>query len=114
MKYNEQHFEKFNSTFVYVIESTSGHFKIGISDNPARRIKQLNKTKGPFDLNLIYWCAYDSRETAAKREQALHGEFEHARVNGEWFKLSAKDLMDLGYSLGYDIVMGIAGPSRES
>jgi len=95
-KRTSESFTQWGLTYVYVIESTSGHFKIGMSDDPARRLRQLESTKGPFKLNLIFFWGYATRDIASTVEKRLHKEFDRTRANGEWFALSSSDLMKLG------------------
>jgi predicted GIY-YIG superfamily endonuclease len=111
---SDESFTQWGLTYVYVIESSSGHFKIGISDNPARRMRQLTRTKGPFDYSLIFFCGFDDRKTAREIEAHLHEEFRHARARGEWFSLSAYDLIQLGTYLWEYITSGIAGPKKRN
>lgn len=81
---------------VYIIESTSGHYKIGISRNPKNRLKQLKMTQGPYKYSLAFfwWCG--SREEARFIESDLHRIHGKRRVNGEWFELTANDLIGIG------------------
>lgn len=81
---------------VYVVHSTSGHCKIGISEQPKKRIKALQATQGPFEYELIHYWVCGSRKEAAFIERYLHNIFSSCRVNGEWFTLSPADLIFLG------------------
>lgn len=65
---------------IYFIGDGRGHIKIGISDNPASRLDAL-QTGSPVRLTLL--CSYPGTE---EDERRLHGEFEHDRVVGEWFR----------------------------
>lgn len=84
---------------VYIIESTSGHYKIGISSDVQRRLKELQKTQGPYLYDIAYYWVCSSRDEARFIEGYLHRAYDHKRVNGEWFELSARDLIDLGHNL---------------
>lgn len=69
--------------FVYVAkEVQSGRFKIGISKNPDRRIKQLN-TGNPEQLILVH--AYLATEQKYQSEALAHSMFKDFRLKGEWF-----------------------------
>ena len=70
---------------VYLIQSLEeGYYKIGVSKNPKKRIKQL-QTGNSSELKLIY--SYPS-EYANKIEKALHGQLSHCKKECEWFELS--------------------------
>jgi hypothetical protein len=75
--------------YVYLIESTSGHHKIGSSKKPKSRLKQLAATTGPYELELI-------REVKVYGpkgyETALHDYFSNYHVLGEWFEFD-KDVL---------------------
>lgn len=77
---------------VYLIQlGDTDVFKIGITNNINRRISQL-QSKSPIPLNLIYqWTGHDYHAF----ESILHKTFEKKRVKGEWFKLTAGDLMKI-------------------
>lgn len=73
---------------VYLIQSLEeGYYKIGISKNPKKRLKQL-QTGNSSELKLIY--SYPS-EYANKIEKSLHGLLSHCKKEGEWFELSLID-----------------------
>jgi len=66
--------------FVYCIRNdAAGAVKIGFSKNPMRRIKQL-QTASPSRLRLVGML-----ESAQAFETALHEEYAHRRISGEWF-----------------------------
>jgi hypothetical protein len=72
--------------YVYVAkESESGRYKIGISSNPEKRIKQLN-TGNPERLVLVH--AYLASESGYKSELLAHKTYEKNRLSGEWFDSS--------------------------
>lgn len=69
--------------YVYVAkESESGRFKIGISSDPERRIKELN-TGNPEQLVLVH--AYLATDPGHKSEMIAHAIYESERLHGEWF-----------------------------
>lgn len=83
--------------FVYVVrESESGRYKIGISKDPAARVKQLN-VGNPEKLELVH--AYLATEDGYKSEALAHALFEKERLAGEWFNGS----IDLTLLPSYDI-----------
>lgn len=85
--------------YVYVIKSTSGHYKIGLSDDPHRRLKQLKKTQGPYEYSLMVHISFPSRDSARRAERSIHNALDEWRVNGEWFSLSESFLVALGIIL---------------
>lgn len=75
------------SGYVYVGFDSSGLFKIGISNDLKKRMRQY-KTTNP---NFQYLC--DMRvDSPAIVEAELHAKFGESRVHGEWFNLSGVDL----------------------
>lgn len=68
------------------IARANDYFKIGISENPEERIKQL-QTGNPEPVDLY---AEFEAEDAAKCESRLHKRFEGFRIQGEWFKLDVR------------------------
>lgn len=77
---------------VYIMQlGDTNLFKIGYSNDVDRRRAQI-QAKCPIPITVIYerW-GHDYRFF----ERVLHKEFEKKRVKGEWFKLSASDLMTI-------------------
>ena len=76
---------------IYLIKSLNdGTYKIGVSKNPEKRIKQL-QTGNSSQLQLL-----NVYETVIpfKVEKVLHSTFQIDRKEGEWFYLSIKDELD--------------------
>lgn len=76
-------------------------YKIGISINPEKRIKQL-QTGTPYELSII--AVYESK-CPFKVEKILHNTFLSKKtpdnfkydfewLNGEWFNLTTQDVVD--------------------
>lgn len=79
-------------TNVYVIYSSSGYCKIGITKDLGRRLKSINRgALTPFDNQYIFVIPC-SHEVAQKTEKKLHEKFAHKRISGEWFNLDPLDL----------------------
>ena len=57
--------------------------KIGISDNPEERLKQM-QTGNPSELKILKTYHSDDAEAT---EKALHRIFDDARIQGEWFSI---------------------------
>jgi len=68
---------------LYVMKNEFGLFKIGISNNPNRRVKELSNTSGvPCEIVKVF----DTYNTPAFTvEQSLHKHFTDTRKAGEWF-----------------------------
>lgn len=76
---------------VYLIQETeNGYYKIGVSKNPKKRVKQLN-TGNSSMLKLV--MSYES-EIANKIEKTLHRKYSHLSKEGEWFDLSVSEEAD--------------------
>ena len=70
--------------FVYLIQSLEeGYYKIGVSKNPNKRLKQL-QTGNSSQLKLIE--SYPS-EYAHKIEKTIHNFLSYAKKEGEWFDM---------------------------
>lgn len=77
--------------YVYLVRNSFGHYKIGMSTNPKKRIKNLGVDL-PFEIvteHLIKCTNY--REA----EYQLHKKYAAKRVNGEWYALSEQDVADI-------------------
>ena len=71
---------------IYFIKAANKYVKIGVSKDPHKRLKEL-QTGNPLPLKLILTMpgSFDT-------EKALHDYFKSARVEGEWFRLSGKEI----------------------
>ncbi len=74
--------------FIYLIRSVSGHYKIGCTKDPNRRL-QMFSVKLPFEIEFIHLIA---TANMFKLERKLHIEFQNKRMNGEWFALDEIDV----------------------
>jgi hypothetical protein len=75
--------------FIYLLTNDFVQFKIGISKNVKKRIKQL-QTGNSQEINLIKY--YKSEKYYKNIETALHNTFNHKKILNEWFKLDAIDI----------------------
>jgi predicted GIY-YIG superfamily endonuclease len=67
---------------IYLLKlESSDSYKIGISKDPKKRIKQL-QTGSPDNILLV--CSYESK-WANKIESALHRRYTMNNINREWF-----------------------------
>lgn len=77
-------------SFLYVIAAREqGPTKLGISDDPARRLKQL-QTGHPETLMIFHKEAVDA-PLAYYLERNLHKSISHRRLRGEWFDLAVAE-----------------------
>lgn len=76
-------------SYVYIISIDALDLsKVGISDNPASRLRQLS-TGSPFKLRLAMSIAVPKREMAVELEKAFHRVVRKYRTQGEWFSLNS-------------------------
>ena len=78
-----------NIMYVYIIQS--GHkknspVKIGMSDDPEKRIKQL-QTGNPLELRILLSIRCKSREHAFSLENTLHSLLASSNIMNEWFSM---------------------------
>lgn len=71
-------------TYVYFIQKGYGSVKIGVADDPERRLREL-QTGNHGALHLIAKLPCPSRAAAFAMERELHERFQSDRLNGEWF-----------------------------
>lgn len=72
--------------YVYLIgEADNPVVKIGVSDDPARRVKDLS-TGSPWDLRVLWTAPGEEAE-----EAALHRYFHACHVRREWFDFTGHD-----------------------
>lgn len=76
------------SGFVYILHSENDFYKIGRSINPHNRLKQL-QTGSNKKLRLLYYLKV---QNMIKAERSLHAIFSAGRKQGEWFKLTDRDV----------------------
>jgi hypothetical protein len=74
------------SSYIYIIGSDNPPYKIGISKNPERRLKNL-QTGHPYKLKI-----WELRKTESKKtkllESVIHKHLDSYRMSGEWFDIS--------------------------
>lgn len=74
--------ENLPTMYVYAIRNNhTGRIKLGISENPERRLKEL-QIGNDCELELL---AYREAANRFKDEKAIHDKYQHLRVRGEWF-----------------------------
>jgi len=75
------------AVFLYLIQANEALYKIGITTDICRRVKQL-QTGNPEKLYVRSFIQYPGRIQARRAEQNLHKMFNHSRKSGEWFDFS--------------------------
>jgi hypothetical protein len=84
---------------VYIIAKNeagepSTPIKVGIADNPAKRLRNL-QTAAPFDLMLVHYFPMPSRDIANFIEKAFHSTQSDRNIRGEWFDINFVQAMQL-------------------
>lgn len=74
--------------FLYVIGRDEGPVKVGISQNPWGRLKQL-RTGCPFPARLMHVETMRDRAHAEEHERWFHEAHSILRTAGEWFNMEA-------------------------
>lgn len=83
---------------LYLMENSNNLNKIGISNNPTRRKRQIELASGTRVRIMKCWRTLDA--TALEVEQYLHIRFARKRLQGEWFtNITIKDIEYAGYEL---------------
>lgn len=88
-------FLKFKSLYqkLYIIYNPITKFyKIGISSNPAKRLKNLKHASGIRTLKLL---SVHDLINSKEIESAIHEKFHHKNIIGEWFDLKSEDIDDI-------------------
>lgn len=75
--------------YVYILKSDSGHYKIGRTIDYENRIKTFN-VKLPIEVEFLVLIRTGNM---MHLESVLHDQYQHKRVNGEWFSLDRNDLL---------------------
>lgn len=79
-----------DSGYVYFLNAEgTNRYKIGLTADIDRRIKQLNAKQSAFPVVLLWQIEVDNMRAA---EKYLHDLFSDYRVHGEWFEFSEQDL----------------------
>lgn len=76
----------------FVQDSETSYIKIGFSEEPINRVRQL-QTSSPGNLRLLF-----AMEGTMEDERELHGWFKNSKVRGEWFKPTSDILTHIIYN----------------
>lgn len=74
--------------YVYLLQSESGLYKIGLTKDPRKRAKTFGVLL-PFSVEFI--CLIKTEDMPVL-EAELHQRYASKRLNGEWFRLSPEDV----------------------
>jgi hypothetical protein len=77
--------------YVYVVKSDTGHYKIGRTVNFRDRAKTFG-VKLPVEIEFLVLIETGNDMLL---EATLHQQYQHKRVNGEWFSLDDNDMLFL-------------------
>ena len=76
---------------IYLLQSeVNGLYKIGISKDPNKRVKELQTGSG----EIIYLLHEYPSKYARKIEGAFHSSYSHVQKKGEWFDLDIFAVLD--------------------
>ena len=78
------------TNYIYIIGSDKPPYKVGISKNPQRRLRDL-QTGHPYPL-AIHSIIETSITNNKLLESVIHRNLKHFRTSGEWFDLSLEKL----------------------
>jgi len=81
---------------LYLLECQS-FYKIGISKNVNRRVKQINKSI-PFKIKVVGYIYLGKQARSA--ETYWHDHYKKYRVRGEWFSIPKNEIPDITLFMG--------------
>ena len=80
-----------------VRDKTSGDVKIGISNNPQRRLVEISETYNVGSVEILSTIWFFTRKEALKFESHFHSKYKnkHSSVRGgrEWFRLTREEVL---------------------
>jgi hypothetical protein len=95
-------------TFLYILSKLENGeavppVKIGISHKPWERLASI-QTATPFEVVCFQWFGPFTKEVAREHERGLHEAYADRKAFGEWFNVTADEVLDLlKYELGKSI-----------
>jgi hypothetical protein len=78
-------------TYVYVISCTLERVKIGVADDPRKRLREL-QVGSPVELTLAHTQPYAERRDAVAVCEELYRCFAGRRVRGSWYRLTLAEV----------------------
>lgn len=89
-------------TWIYLFHDPfTGLYKIGKSDDPNKRLKELNKSPSTILPTPNNFTFVDAWLAPVQKEGELHRTYAAQRRRGEWFALTATDIEHIGQRM-YD------------
>lgn len=85
------------SKLLYFMENSLGMVKIGISSDPAKRVRQITCATG---IETFITCVWDVTVNARSVEKKLLREFNQYRLNVEWFSKGSITQEDIEEQIG--------------
>lgn len=86
-------------SYVYIIQSSNGYIKIGVSANPNKRLGDL-QTANPHKLYLQLSIKCCDEESAYQLETLLHERYQDLQANGEWFDCALESVVkDISWAI---------------
>lgn len=93
--------------YIYIIrQGDTRLFKIGVSNNPERRLKNL-QTGNPHDLKILKQFRCDVPAYGAER--IIHAHLKDMHARGEWFDIPTDDKV---VSVAQAMLNALSGPGR--
>jgi hypothetical protein len=92
----------------------TGPCKVGISDKPAKRLKQV-QTGSPVPLVVAFAFRVWDRPFAKMAEHAFHASHSTCRMHGEWFDLAPADALGglvSVFKMGFDQILPSSGHQK--
>lgn len=80
-----------NSSFYIFHIDNSDLWKLGVSQNIERRLRDINNSM-PFTVSLIY---SQKIENTYKFEELIHDQYKSKFIQNEWFKLTEDDVVEI-------------------
>ena len=77
--------------YIYIIGTDRPPYKVGISTNPQKRLREL-QTGHPERLHVLHEQPTQSDRTRLL-ERVIHRHLKHRRLEGEWFDMDLEDLV---------------------
>lgn len=87
-------------TNVYVISSKSGQCKVGVSEWPAMRLRQL-QSKHDTELTLAHVFKCGRHSTAYHLERQIHEQLAEYALGNEWFRCIPEVAVSAGLDAGH-------------
>jgi hypothetical protein len=78
-------------SYIYIIGSTAPPYKVGISKDPVRRLREL-QTGFPLPLSILHQAELPVTRTKML-ETVIHRNLKHQRLAGEWFDVPLDQLI---------------------